>query len=68
MPSKAFTEHPEFIKASAANEIGIMNAANYHGEKAVAAYLSGDMDLFCRHAAIADRLWASAASQSRRAA
>jgi hypothetical protein len=42
-------------------KIGIRNAASYHADKAVAAYLSGDMDLYCRHIAIADRLWAKAA-------
>lgn len=49
------------------SNIGIENAANYHGEKAADAYRSGDMDLYCRHIAIADRLWALA-SQVRRAA
>lgn len=41
---------------------GFLNAANYHGEKAADAYRSGDEDLYCRHAAIADRLWAKLAA------
>lgn len=39
-------------------KIGLRNAASYHAGKACAAHLSGDMDLYCRHIAIADRLWA----------
>lgn len=45
-----------------AEAIGLLNAANYHGEKAVDAYRSGDEDLYCRHIAIAGRLWAKLAS------
>lgn len=41
-------------------EIALANVGDYHGEKAAAAYLSGDIDLYCRHVAIADRLWAQA--------
>jgi hypothetical protein len=37
------------------------NVADYHATKAVEAYLSGDMDRYCYHIAIADRLWAKAA-------
>lgn len=34
----------------------LINVANYHADKACAAYLSGDMDGWCRHIAIADRI------------
>ena len=30
--------------------------AAWHADKAMQAYLSGDLDLYCHHIAIADRL------------
>jgi hypothetical protein len=42
--------------------IALANVGDYHGEKAAAAYLSGDLDLYCRHITLADRLWSRASS------
>lgn len=44
-----------------ARKIILNNVADYHATKAMAAYISGDMDIYCHHIAIADRLWAKAA-------
>jgi hypothetical protein len=37
--------------------IQILNTANWHACKAIAAYQSGDLDAYARHIAIADALW-----------
>lgn len=34
----------------------LLNVANWHASKACEAYLSGKIDLYCRHIAICDRL------------
>ena len=36
--------------------IQLSNVANWHADKACAAYHAGDIDLFTRHVTIADRL------------
>lgn len=46
----------------------LLNAAQWHADKACAAYLSGDLDLFCRRIAIRDRLTEQARGAAREAA
>ena len=46
-----------------------LSVASWHADKAIAAYLSGDLDLYCKHIAISDRMrdFADAAAWRKRA-